>query len=217
LNLLSLRRPEKSNRQRLGEILNIAERAAARLHLVATDFKRFSDGVQSMAKFARFRLTSGLLGLLLLAGCGPRLDTLISPGDPAPELVAAEWVGGDAPAADGKILVVDVFATWCGPCAKATPGLVEVYNEFHPRGVEFVAITSEELSDKGLVQAFRQHFSVPWAVGMDAGDTIQQLGVSYIPMIVVIGPDGKVLSVGDDEPRLRSTLSKALAQAEPSA
>lgn len=154
-----------------------------------------------------------LLTLLLAAGCTPPSGgLLIAPGAQAPELVAREWVGGE-PTTAGKIVVVDVFATWCVPCAQATPGMIEVYNEFHPQGVEFVALTSEERDEIGKVKQFVSDLGVPWPVGVGAEETLQQFGVKYIPMVFVIGPDGKILSVGDDEPRLRETLGKALAYA----
>jgi len=151
-----------------------------------------------------------LLAVAMLAGCMQPKGLLIAPGTQAPALQAAEWVGG-RPETAGKLVVVDVFATWCGPCAEKTPGLVKVYEEFHPQGVEFLALTSEELHDTPAVEEFVQHFGVPWPVGVAAGETIQQLGVKYIPTVIVIGPDGKVISVGDNEVQLRTTLGKTLA------
>jgi thiol-disulfide isomerase/thioredoxin len=154
---------------------------------------------------------AGLLMLLLVASCSPPVGLLIAPGATAPELKAGQWLGGKPPAVPGKLLVIDVFATWCGPCAKATPKMIDVYEEFHPRGVEFIAITPEATSETDSVNEFIAYFKVPWPVGVGATETIDSMGVTTIPMVIVIGADGKVLSVGDDEPRLRSTLSRALA------
>jgi thiol-disulfide isomerase/thioredoxin len=151
-----------------------------------------------------------LLGLSLAVGCLQPYGLLITPGTKAPELMAAEWVG-DVPDTEGKIVVVDVFGTWCPPCQKATPGLIKVYDEFHPQGVEFLALTSEETSEINKVKEFVEHFGVPWSIGVGAGRTIDQLGVTAVPTMIVIGKDGKVISVGDDEPRLRDTLAKAVA------
>lgn len=151
-----------------------------------------------------------LLAVAITAGCMQPKGLLIAPGAQAPAMQAAEWVGGQ-PETAGKLVVVDVFATWCPPCQEATPQLVKVYEEFHPKGVEFLALTSEELHDMPAVEKFVQHFGVQWPVGVSAGETIQQLGVKYIPTVIVIGPDGKVVSVGDNETQLRTTLGKALA------
>lgn len=157
-------------------------------------------------------LSLAALALGTIVGCAQVEKGLIAPGEDAPEIVAGRWVGGEQPTLEGKIVVVDVFATWCEPCARATPKLVEIYDEFHPHGVEFVALTGQASNEVDDVIHYCKELKVPWVVGMDAMPTIDKLGVSYIPMVVVIGPDGNVISVGDDEPRLRSTLAKAVAK-----
>lgn len=136
---------------------------------------------------------------------------LIAVGARAPELTAAQWVGGEAPEFAGKIVVVDVFATWCGPCVQAMPALIEVHREFDPHGVLFIGLTNEPGDARSEVEAFRERLGIPWTLGIDAGATIQKLGVRTIPVLIVIGPDGQVISAGDDEKQLRSTLSRAVA------
>ncbi len=154
---------------------------------------------------------AGFVGIALLVLFGGTTAGLIAPGDAAPELKASQWVGGDAPDVAGKIVVVDVFATWCAPCIETTPALIEVYREFEKHGVVFVSLTTEDGNSRREVEAFRDQMNVPWTVGIDAGETVRKLGVVAIPVLIVIGPDGKVISVGDDEKKLRSTLSRAVA------
>ena len=74
---------------------------------------------------------------------------LIAPGEDAPEIVAGRWVGGEQPSLEGKIVVVDVFATWCEPCARATPKLVEIYDD---RTFRF-CFTNRQMAD--IAQALR--------------------------------------------------------------
>src|SRR6056297_3351124 len=55
-------------------------------------------------------------------------------GKPAPEIQAAGWVNGSPPdVLSGKVIVVDAWATWCLPCKKKAPDLVETYQKFADR------------------------------------------------------------------------------------
>lgn len=148
---------------------------------------------------------------LLLFTFGGEAPGLIAPGEPAPEIKAGQWVGGERPDLAGKIVVVDVFATWCKPCIKTTPALIDVYEEFQQHGIVFVSLTAEDGNARPEVEAFREQMNVPWVIGLDAGETLAQIGVPAIPLLVVIGPDGKVISVGGDDRSLRNVLSQAVA------
>lgn len=157
-----------------------------------------------------------LLGVLLFT-FGGKMPGVIQPGEAAPDITAGQWVGGERPDLTGKIVVVDVFATWCVPCIKTTPALIEVYEEFVEHDVVFVSLTAEDGNARREVEAFREQMNVPWTIGIDAGETMAKIGVPALPLLVVIGRDGRVLSVGGDDHSLRAVLSQAVAyQRKPS-
>ena len=76
----------------------------------------------------------------------------IAVGDLAPEF-SGTTIDGKAVSLsdlDGKLVVVNVFASWCGPCRVETPHLVEIYNEIDKDEVEFVGLNLQETSEAVL-------------------------------------------------------------------
>jgi cytochrome c-type biogenesis protein len=91
----------------------------------------------------------------------------------------------------GKAVLVNFWATWCGPCVIETPALVRVYNKYKERGFSVigVALQSEEENIKEFVKKYR----VPYAI---ASDTTSEVGLRYqvfaLPSSFLFTADGKV-------------------------
>ncbi|MES2571129.1 MAG: TlpA disulfide reductase family protein, partial [Verrucomicrobiota bacterium] len=101
--------------------------------------------------------------------------------------------GGDFDLAQqkGKIVVLDFWATWCGPCIKSLPGLIEAMAAFPAEQVKLIGVNQSEPADQ--VKRFLETRKWKLSVAMDAGQGVsRQYGVDGIPHTVVIGPDGKV-------------------------
>jgi thiol-disulfide isomerase/thioredoxin len=138
-------------------------------------------------------LAAALFTMVLLRPGGMSRSRLI--GLPAPPIQAQGWLNGPAPAPDdlaGKLVVIDVWASWCGPCRAAAPHLIEVYEQFKDRGVVFIGLTDENESELDAIQRFVRQTKVPWPQGYGARETIQELDVEYIPQAFIIGRDGKI-------------------------
>jgi len=96
----------------------------------------------------------------------------------------------------GKVLIVDLWATWCGPCRQEIPHLIELAKEYKGKGVEVIGLTNEDPeTDAEMVKEFSKVFNINYQIGwadpeMQSGLT---RGRAAIPQTYIIGRDGKVL------------------------
>ncbi|NBE54012.1 TlpA family protein disulfide reductase [Streptomyces boluensis] len=97
----------------------------------------------------------------------------------------------------GKIVVLNIWGSWCGPCRVETPYLVKVAEELKPKGVEFVGINTRN-PDRGPAIKFEEEFGVEYPSFYDpSGKLILRfpqgsLAPQQIPSTVVIDKDGKL-------------------------
>ena len=110
----------------------------------------------------------------------------------------------------GKVIVLDFWATWCGPCLQAMPQIDRVTREFADKGVQLIAVNLQETPAQITAMLERQKLSPTVALDRD-GVVAEKYGANAIPQTVVIDRDGKVtrLFIGGG-PRLGDQLREAL-------
>jgi len=104
----------------------------------------------------------------------------------------------------GKVVVIDIFGTWCPTCHDAAPALVQLYRDYHARGLEIVGIGFEAIGDPAidvpLVRRYRDKFQIPFPLligGVSDQDAVsaalpQLTGAIAFPTTIFVGKDGRV-------------------------
>lgn len=119
----------------------------------------------------------------------------------------------------GKVLLVNLWATWCGPCRLETPELVKLHKEFHPQGLEVVGLSTENAdSSAELVRAFVHDFNVDYRVGWATSDVALTLmqGRDAIPQSFIISRQGRIVkrfvgfSPSSTPAQIREAIQEAL-------
>ena len=133
---------------------------------------------------------------------------------PAPDFTLSLFDGGAITLSDlkGKVVLIDFWASWCGPCRQEAPALAQVYREYQERGVEFIGISIwDRLGD---AKDYAQGLGITYPKGLDAEGTILvDYAVRGIPEKFFINARGELVTkyIGPSEVEgLREILDQML-------
>jgi peroxiredoxin len=96
----------------------------------------------------------------------------------------------------GKVLVINLWATWCTPCRPETRELVKLQKQFRNRGVVMVGLSTEDPVDSNeQVREWVRNFALPYRIGWSTPDVAITLmnGRDAIPQTFVVGRDGRIV------------------------
>ncbi|MFV1995699.1 MAG: TlpA family protein disulfide reductase [Verrucomicrobiales bacterium] len=112
----------------------------------------------------------------------------------------------------GKVVLVDFWATWCGPCVSEMPNVIAAYKKYHDRGFEIVGISLDQ--DKDTLMGFIEEHKMPWPQYFDGkgweNDLAGKYGIRGIPATFLIGKDGKIAATDLRGGALEAELEKLL-------
>jgi thiol-disulfide isomerase/thioredoxin len=93
----------------------------------------------------------------------------------------------------GKVVFLNLWATWCGPCRKEMPDIQKLYDKIQSEEVAFVMLSIDTEGDEAKVRNYikRNNFSFP--VVMPSGNITSQLNVPSIPTTFIINKEGKIV------------------------
>ncbi len=159
----------------------------------------------------RALFTSSLLiaVFLICAACGRDEKKEAAPAAPAPAAESAKTEPVKAPlfkikTFDGKdlsledmkgsLVVVNFFASWCGPCRLEAPEFESAWSEFKAQGVKFVGIAVDDTEENA--RKFVKKFGLTFPTGFDAtGEIMRDYQINFMPRTYFIGKDGMLLYV----------------------
>jgi cytochrome c biogenesis protein CcmG/thiol:disulfide interchange protein DsbE len=96
----------------------------------------------------------------------------------------------------GKVLLVNLWATWCGPCRQETPELVKLNKEFRSQGLEVIGLSTENADESAdQVREFVQNYKVDYRIGWSGSQVAVALmqGRDAIPQSFVISRSGRIV------------------------
>jgi len=144
---------------------------------------------------------------------------LALPGKPM-EITGTLLGGGafDQKALAGKVVLVDFWATWCGPCVAEMPNILAQYEKYHAKGFEVVGVSLDE--DRAALEAFVAEKKLPWPILFEqsGGDgwrhpMATKYGISGIPQLILIGRDGNVITLNARGEALAKRLAELFKDA----
>jgi thiol-disulfide isomerase/thioredoxin len=138
-------------------------------------------------------------------------------GQPLPPLHVAGWLNTDRPLGDadlrGKVVLVDYWATWCRPCVRGIPDLIEFNRRFRDAGVLVVGLTSEHGAAVENVKNFvKLKPGMDWPIGYGAGQTFQMMGIEGIPTYMLYDRSGACVWGGHSLAGVEKAVVEALAK-----
>lgn len=195
-------------------------RAGGRMHKCKLHLRQEEDQWRIFAMSAMYPGGEKSINFEVEAGAegeGDPLDALV--GKPFP--FAGMTLDGqplDMSRYQGKVVLVDFWATWCGPCREEMPNVYANYQKHYKDGFEVVAVSVDQ--DLEALSEFVTKAKPPWAIVADnfpgnPRPMATQYGIRGIPAFILIGRDGKVAAVNCRGKKLGETLAQVLAANPP--
>lgn len=112
---------------------------------------------------------------------------------------------------EGKYLLIDFWASWCGPCRGSIPGLKELYAKYESKGFEILAVSVDEKKESWLKALSEENMPWPQAHTPRSGKEVMgAYQFSSIPFLVLIDRDGKIVKRGISMSKLEEILEEVL-------
>jgi thiol-disulfide isomerase/thioredoxin len=121
----------------------------------------------------------------------------------------------------GKVVVIDFWATWCGPCVAEIPNVKKLYEEYHDKGLEIIGVSLDQPEDKGGLEALKKFCEtneLTWHQYYQGNfwqsDFSTSWGINSIPCVFIVDKQGNLVST-DARGKLETMVPELLAKPGP--
>ena len=145
---------------------------------------------------------------------GRKIRRALTDGTKFPDFAEKDLQGNPLSVAKykGKLVLVDFWATWCGPCVGELPSVIKAYNKHHADGFEIIGISLD--MDEQKLKSFLKTKEIPWAQYFDGKGWQNKLAAKYgiqsVPATFLLDGDGKIIGQDLRGEALEEALAKAL-------
>jgi thiol-disulfide isomerase/thioredoxin len=114
----------------------------------------------------------------------------------------------------GKVVLIDFWATWCGPCRAELPSVLATYRKYHDKGFEIIGVSLDE--DQAKLTNFTKSMNMTWPQFFDGKSWQNKLAVKYgiesIPATFLLDGEGKIIGKDLRGEELPAAVARALAK-----
>lgn len=138
-------------------------------------------------------------------------------GKPMPAFQVANWINGGITSADikGKVIVVDLYATWCGPCMRAIPHNNALLKKYKDKGLVIIGVCTSSSGQDSFAANAKQHGMEYPAARDPELKTEKAWAAKYYPTYAVVDRKGIVRIVGLQPEHVEEVVQKLLAEPAP--
>jgi peroxiredoxin len=189
------------------EILHNAEKTLAIVQQIKADFPDSAIGHDA----------DNIIASLQKQVAAEQIQKSLTVGSVFPEFSEKDTGGNPLSVANykGKVVLIDFWATWCGPCVAELPNVVKTYQQNHAKGFEVIGISLDREGDGDKLAQFTKEHDMPWPQFFDgqywSNKLAVKFGVDSIPCTFLLDGTGRIIGRDLRGEDLASAVTQALA------